>query len=78
MPPTWAPTLLLFLLLPLLACGAPGRSRMSSVSLNGRAKEHGGAPEVCPQRLNYCKCRSRGIGLDITCENINGYKLAVR
>lgn len=48
----------------------------NGVRLNGRAKQHG-AGEVCP-RLSYCKCRSRGKGLDITCERINAYKLEVR
>ena len=59
-----------------LASAAPGFSRTSSVSLNGRSKEHG-QPEKCPLGLNHCKCRARGVGLDITCEQINGYQLNV-
>eukprot|EP00095_Tigriopus_kingsejongensis_P007576 maker-scaffold506_size152672-snap-gene-0.24 protein:Tk07576 transcript:maker-scaffold506_size152672-snap-gene-0.24-mRNA-1 annotation:"leucine-rich repeats and immunoglobulin-like domains protein 2-like" len=50
------------------------RSSSSSVRLNGRMKEHAAESEVCPI-LSHCKCRSRGSGLDITCERINSYKL---
>ncbi len=50
------------------------------MTLNRRPKQHGGAggyeAERCPM-LSYCRCRSRGVGIDITCEKINTYKLNV-
>lgn len=47
------------------------------VTLNGRKKVHGEG-EKCPsEQVNYCKCRARGEGLDITCEKINSEQLHV-
>jgi len=76
-PPPW---LLALALLTSLASASPAGSRQSysSVTLDGRAKSHGGPAETCPQ-LTYCTCRrtrSSG-GLDITCDKINRYKLQV-
>ena len=49
----------------------------SGVSLNGRTKAHGSG-EKCPtDMVHYCKCRARGEGLDITCEDVNSNQLSV-
>ena len=55
-----------------------GSFRVSSgVNLNGRKKIHGEG-ENCPtDTVNYCQCRPRGEGLDITCEGVNADQLAV-
>ena len=70
--------LLVLLLAVSLTSGAPGRKLSSNnggVQLEGRTKLHG-EREVCPQ-LTHCKCKSRGPGLDVTCEHVNTYKLKV-
>lgn len=74
------PTSLLFLIGCLVVISAPsgspapaeGQSFRSStgVTLNSRSKAHG-TGERCPTGLRYCVCRTRGAGIDITCEDIN-------
>ena len=47
------------------------------VNLNGRKKVHGEG-EKCPQENpGYCRCKTRGDGLDITCEDVNSNQLDV-
>ena len=49
----------------------------NGVNLNGRKKVHGEG-EKCPvENVGYCKCKTRGDGLDITCENVNSNQLNV-
>ena len=37
-----------------------------------------GEGEKCPvENVGYCKCKTRGDGLDITCENVNSNQLNV-
>ena len=49
----------------------------AGVTLNARKKVHGDG-EKCPsETVHYCKCRARGGGLDITCENVNTDQLDV-
>jgi hypothetical protein len=59
-----------------LGFGLPFRKSDSGVKLQGREKVHGEG-EKCPTGLNYCKCKSKGSSLDITCEDINTSQLKV-
>ena len=69
---------LIGLSLSLPANAAAFRSKNNAgVSLNGRKKVHGDG-EKCPrQTMTNCKCKSKKMGIDITCENVNKDELHV-
>lgn len=47
----------------------------NGVNLDGRKKAHGEG-EKCPtERPGYCTCKTRGDGLDITCQDVNSNQL---
>ena len=49
----------------------------NGVNLDGRKKAHGEG-EKCPtERPGYCTCKTRGDGLDITCQDVNSNQLDV-
>lgn len=55
----------------------PFRQNNSGVKLQGREKVHGDG-EKCPTNLLYCKCKSKKVNIDITCEDITTAQLKVR
>ena len=67
---------LLFCLSLNLCLAVPFRQSNSGVKLQGREKVHGDG-EKCPTNLTYCKCKSKGSSLDITCEDIGTSQLKV-